>query len=618
MSKTKGSKQTLGVMVTGRAVHAALLEAGPDGLKVIRRFMRQRTARFSASQTVLPDMQSPEEDGDFSIQFTSSGSSSMENMFIGGEFSGLDLGQQGEFGEQKEQSSTFALELGDLLSECREAGYPEPQLAFAAAASEINQIELTVMRGSGKGDADSEKKKAKKKSPKSARRSQLLELLHKQNNAAIDEETVAFLPMTPSEDGMARYLALFPKVNDPVASTLRTMREQQGRRMPPIRLFDSEVPLYLGLARATRNMVPQKPKRATDAFEDAAPLSADAAYNTLIVRAGAEDTLVMFLEDGTLQQSENLRSLTAYEAPETICSRVLLLQDEYGIGEVQHVLLLSEEREDDLIESFEMFFPDARVESMRQYVPELEDEYAADVAAGALLPAVGVGLRLSDDARYKGVFEDVNLLPRQLMRRRVTLPVTWHVLALYALMFCTVLFFIARYFTLEKEIAEHQRSIQAFQQEVGPVSLDAKTLQHKIDSLEAVHAQYMRAINVLEGLLQGSDKWSRALEKVSTEVSEVTGVWIESWNPRGNGIEVSGNATARDRVVELAERLDGTISTLTFSEIRDWPVYSFKMTAPLDKGLPKAAEYLRRQVAEAEKQAAESVPITTTALDEQP
>lgn len=618
MSKNKASKQILGVMITGRAVHAALLESGSDGLKVLRRFMRQRTSRFSAAQTALPDLQTSDDETDFTVQFSGGGSSSMENMFLGSEFGGLEVGGQEDLvGEKKNQNTTFVLELGDILAECRDAGYPEPQLAFCAAASEVNQLELLVARGGSKSSDADDKSNKKKKSPKSARRSELLELLTKQHNGAFEEETVTFLQMTPSEDGMLRYLAIFPKVNDPVAGTLRTMREQQGRRMPPIRVLDTEVPLYQGLARATRNMVPQKPRRATDELEEMAPVSSDEAYNTLIVRAGAEDTLAMFLEDGTLQQSENLRSLTAYESPETICSRVLLLQDEYGIGEVQHVLLLSEEREDDLIESFEMFFPDARVESLRQYVPELEDEYTADVAAGALLPAIGIGLRLSEDARYQGVFEDVNLLPKQLLRRRITLPVTWHVLALYAILFCTVLFFMARYFTLDSKIADHQRSIQAFQEEVGPVTLDAKTLQTKIDSLENVHARYMRAINVLEGLLQGSDKWSRALEEVSDRVSEVTGIWIENWNPRGAGIEVSGNATARDRVVELAERLDGNISTLTFSEIRDWPVYSFKMNVPLEQGLPRAAEYLREKVAEAEKEAVETVPITSTALEQQ-
>jgi len=609
------TRHTLGVMITSRAVHAALLEAGSDGPKVIRRFMRQRTSRFSSAQTALPGLQNDEDATDFSVQFTEN-TSSMENMFLGSEFSGLDFTRQDDHGEQKDQAAMFMLELGDILAECRDAGYGDPVLAFAAVASEVNQVELTVLRNV-KAETKLGGKSKRKISTKIARRSELLELLAKQHSSAFEEETVAFLPMTPSEEGMQRCLAVFPKTIDPVASTLRTMREQQGRRLPPIRLFDTEVPLYLGLARATRNMAPQKPRRATDAVDDQPPVASDEAFNTLIVRAGAEDTLVLFLQDDTLQQSENLRSLTAYEAPETICSRVLLLQDEYGIGEVQHVLLLSEEREDDLIESFEMFFPEARVESLRQYVPELQDAYAAEVAPGALLPAVGVALRLSDDARYKGVFEDVNLLPKQLMRRRITLPVTWHVLALYALLFCTVLFFMARYFTLESEIATHQRNIQSFQAEAGPATYDARTLQAMIDSLEAVHARYMRAINVLEGLLQGSDRWSQALEQMSTEVSEVTGIWIESWNPRGAGLEVTGNATTRDQVVDLAERLGAQIGSLAFSEIRDWPVYSFKMTLPLEQGLPKAAQYLRQQVAQAQREAAETIPITSAALEAQ-
>ena len=119
MSTQKGSKHTLGVMVTGRAIHAALLEQGADGVKVIRRFMRQRTARFSAAQTALPDLNTSDDPTEFSIQFTDSGSSSMENMFIGGEFGGLEMSGHEGFGEQKEQASAFVLELGDILAECR-------------------------------------------------------------------------------------------------------------------------------------------------------------------------------------------------------------------------------------------------------------------------------------------------------------------------------------------------------------------------------------------------------------------------------------------------------------------------------------------------------------------
>ncbi len=602
MAKGKSSVPVLGVMVTSRVVHAVLLDTSGDETQVLRRFMRQRTARQSGASPSLPDLQASSEDGDYTVQFTDT-SSAAEHMFLGTEFSGLE-GASGVFGgdegeDKKSATSTFALELGDILAECADAGYEAPLLAFCAGASEVHQVELRA--------ATPEKKKT---TAKVLGRNALLELLAQQHSSEFSEESVAFLPMTPAEDGAGRYLAAFPKPLDPIIGTLRSMREQQGRRMPPIRLLDTEVSLYLGLARAARNLTPKK-KREDDAPETPTP------HNTLIVRAGAEDTLVLFIQDDLLWQSETLRSLTAYEAPETICSRVLLLQDEYGIGEVQHVLLLSEEREDDLVESFEMFFPDARVESLRQYVPEFDDEERGEVAGGALLPAVGVGLRLADDDRYRDVFEDVNLLPKQLLRRQFNLPVTWHVLALYALLFCTVLYFMGRFFTAETKISAHQRSIQEFQATAGPVTTDAKTLQGRIDSLQAVHARYMRAINVLEGLLQGSDKWSRALEKTSKEVAGVTGIWIESWNPRADGLELSGNATARDRVVELAERLGGTISSLTFSEIREWPVFSFKLSMSLENGLPEAARYLREQVAAAEQAAAESVPVTSAVLPAQ-
>lgn len=598
MANRKVNKHILGVMVTSRAVHAVLLEAGADDANVVRRFMRPRARGGASSPTALPEMQS-DDATDFSVQFTDT-SSGMDNMFLGSEFGGAEAASAlGQEGSKSDQPSTFMLELSDILTECKDAGFADPVIAFAEGASDIHQVEIRVVRDN----------KGKKADTKPASRSELMEQLASQFTGMITEECVAFLAMTRTDDGVQRYLAVFPKEVDPVASTLSVMREQITRQMPTVRLLDTEVPLYMGLARASRNLMPKKRGEA----EVEAPVD---LRNTLVVRAGIEDTLVLFMQDDTLRQCEILRSLTAYEAPETICSRVLLLQDEYGIGEVQQVLLLSEEREEDLVESFEMFFPDARVESMRQFVPEFQKEQGGDVATGTLVPAIAAALRVSNDSRYKNVFEDINLLPKQLLRRRLQLPVTWQVLAVYVLLFCSVLFFTARYFTQQSQIAEKQRSIQQFEQEVGPITVDAKQLQASIDSLQAVHERYMRSINVLEGLLQGSDKWSRALEKSSSEVANVSGIWIESWNPRNNGrgLELSGNATARDHVVELAQRLDGTIATLTFSEIRDWPVYSFKLNMPLENGLPKAAEYLRQRATDQAEQAAASVPVTSTSL----
>jgi Tfp pilus assembly protein PilN len=601
-------------MVTSRAVHAVLLESDADGLRVVRRFSRQRTSRLGSGGSGLPDVQESETSSDFTLQIGDDTGGGEENMFLGSEFGALDVGGEGSGPGGQEGPSTFVLELGDILAECRDAGYPNPSLAFSLSAAEVNQQEILLPQDTGKSKPRDDSAfsrvsrlgKDKDADTGSTSRSQLLELLKGHHKGPVKDECVAFLPMTPTEEGMQRYLAVFPRVDDPVAETVRQMREQEGRRMPSIRLLDSEVPLYLGLGRAAINL-------------SDSPGGAE-AQSTLIVRAGSEDTLALFIEGNVLQQSENLRSLTAYEAPETICSRILLLQDEYGIGDVDHVLLLSEEREDDLIDSFEMFFPDARVESLRGYVPQVVSEEVQEVPSGMTVPAVGVGLRLVDDPRYQGVFEDVNLLPKKLLRRKLNLPVSWHVIALYIVLFCTVLFFVARFFKMESEIAEHRRNIQQMQAQSGSVPAhitDANTLQQRIDSLQGLHEQYMNALDVLEGLLRGSDMWSRALEKTSRQVNKVSGIWIESWNPRGNSVQLVGNSMERQRVVELAERLDANISSLTFSEIREWPVYSFEMDVPLENALPEAAQFLRQQAVASDTARTDSLPVTPASLGNQ-
>lgn len=615
MAKRKKVDQVLGIMVTSRSVNAVLLESGADGTQVVRRFMRSRNARHGVGQAVMPDLQETDTSGEFTIQF-GNGGGGPDNMFLGSEFGALEPGGM-EMGSGPQGPATFSMELLDILAECRDAGYPNPTLAFCLSTSEVGQIELTVpavalsKRTNARAGRASRKPAPRKAAAEpSVKRGYLLELLEGLHNGPLQAECVTFIPMTAAEDGGGRFLAIFPKYSDPVAATVADLREHDGRRLPPIRLEDTEVPLYLGLARAAIKL-----GRKGGA-------EANRQTNTLIVRAGSEDTLVMFMEGDRLRQSEPLRSLTAYEAPETICSRVLLLQDEYGIGDVERVLLLSEEREEDLISSFEMFFPDAVVESLNRYVPQAAEQNEDREAAGAVLPAVAAGLRLVDDARYQNVFEKVNLLPKQLTRRRLNLPITWHVIALYVLLFCTVLFFVARYFGNESEISQHHRNIQEMQAQAGTaltgtVETDARILQARIDSMQALHEQYMRALNVLEGLLQGSDQWSRALEETSREVGTVSGIWIENWRPGGDGLQLEGNATSRDNVVQLAERMDASIVSLTFSEIREWPVYSFKMSVELENALPEAARFLREQLVASEETARDSLPVTSVSIQEQ-
>ncbi len=603
--KKYGSKPyVLGVMVTGRTIDAVLLHDGPEGPVILRTFRRHRNAMpaMAADMSEPSGMENDESGGDFTIQFGDAGDTGAD-LFLMSEFDSLDPAASGEVGDAGGalEVKTFELELRDIIAECEDAGYADPRVAFCNGSIDVKTTEVRtpVLRKEEAKDGESKKKKEKRKKREEAKakrnakpldKGTLVERLAEQTGEEVDPERVAFLPMTPGEGDLPRYLAIIGKDADPVVETVKVLRSKKSR-MPQIRLLDNEISAYLGLARAANllRMNAEMEEGAEVAFD---PLDPE-PRKTLVVRAGVEDTLVMFLEEDTLQHFESLRSITTYDAPETICSRVLLLQDEYGTGEVQQVYLLGEEREETLLESFTLFFPDAYVESLRTYLPFSEGEEASLERTKVL--AVAAGLRLVQDDLYDSVFPDVNLIPEKMLRRQFTMPVSWHSVALLVILFCTVLFFVYRYFTLRHHETLARQRLHL--QNMAGVEADAKRLQARIDSMEAATAGYVRALDVLDSLLVGSDQWSRALEKTARETAAIAGgIWVESWRMEGPNLELEGNATSRDYVVSLADRLDASIRSLSFSEIREWPVFSFRMIFPITRELPEAARYLREHV----------------------
>ncbi|NND71651.1 MAG: hypothetical protein HKN43_08730 [Rhodothermales bacterium] len=585
--KTIGPKDfVLSVMVSGSSLHAVLLQDGDKGPEILRRFSKHASASVGADTGGMtgPGQEMPDDAGmgDFTIKF--GGASNSSELFLASEFGADGAGDKSH--SDQGIFTTFELELEDILADCRDMGYSDPVVVFCEDATTVVSAEISIP------GTEEDGKKNKKGSDK-------FELLTATTEITATEENSAFLKMSPGEDGLERYLGITAKPNGPVEQTLKALRSRKTR-MPAVQLLDNEIAIYLGLARSAFYLVTSHDGFGDDAaseFGDTefAPLLPDSNRKSLLVRAGVEDTLVLFLEDDKLLHFENLRSITTYDAPETICSRVLLLQDEYGVGDVQHVLLLSDDREDAILDSFKMFFSDTRVESLRDYIPSVIEDPAEHSRPSAYVLATGTALRLVEDELYQGSFEEINLLPRRLLRKQIRIPVSWHVFALYGFIFASVLFWIGRYFTIESDVSEMRYKIQQYPSEYA--NLDPQVLQARVDSINAVSAGYYRALRVLDSLLVGSDMWSRAMEKSSTDAANVKGIWIDKWRPVSGGITLSGNAIARDRIVALANEIGGEIETVTFSEIREWPVFSFEMKMPIREELPEAARYLRERIA---------------------
>lgn len=592
----------LGVSVTHRTVFASLVENRSDGPVVLRTFSRPRqtadTLGFGDDQDMSRAV--PEESmGDPSVVFTIGASEKGSDLFLDSEFGGT--------GRKKAQESlgldvsmpsvrtqTVEIELKEILAECADAGYPEVRVVITMGLSDLVLHELTLQESDKSEGAEGRKKGDRVAIPgfgKSRRpgsdRERWLRQLAKESDARPEADQVAFLPMTPSETGHRRLLAVFPRSGEPVVPTLERFVDR-GRKMPRFTMIETEASLLLGMSRLLVPADEVEPRRR------------------LTIRVGSEDTAILFLEGLQVRHFESLRSITKYDPPETISSRILLLQDEYGLGEADEILVLCDGDETELLDLLAEFFPDSHILNLRPVLPPFADEFERDDSRESAL-AAAVALRALRDPLGKGLFEPVDLLPQRLMRRRrKEIPISWQNYALLGLLFASTLFFVSRYLGQQEEIDRAQARLEE-QYKKDVVERNKALLKARQDSLMYVIMGYDKALQVLDTLLYGSDRWSRAMELTASNAAAVSGVWIETWSEVDGKLVMSGTATDRNQIVRLAARMDGTIDAMTFSTIRDWPVFSYRMTVPLETDLPAAARYLREQV-----QLGLDVPVTET------
>ena len=324
----------LGVTATARNVHAILVQETDGGPVIVRQFHRT-IGESQAFAPLTPEM-SDNENSDISFNITDSNPG---GMFMAGEFGAGDPSASFDGGNdlssdsavQFQATTKFDLELLDIITECQESGYENFRIAFAIGSGFLRTAEIKARSGNEAVTDEGEETKSSILNFKRGRGGkQSVEGVFSQKfDGEFDPGKGCISPNAVDDAGMSKALAVFATGNEPVEPTLQTIRDRK-RTTPPIELLDNEITLFIGLARAAE-------RRNEDP-------TADGQENrpTLLVRAGTEDTIVMFVSGDELVRFENLRSITAFDPPETICSRVLLLQDEFGLGDAGTVVLLGE------------------------------------------------------------------------------------------------------------------------------------------------------------------------------------------------------------------------------------------------------------------------------------
>lgn len=572
------SNYALGVWVGTGFLHGALVERTEDEwtVPVYRAWSRsdgdEADMAFDEPAASGPGMEGDADD--LMIDFDDEGG----GMGFGAEFDDLGPAEQTNGAESSTSDAwDFRAALDELLDECEAEGYEDPEIAFCAEASMLDQVELRLPHDKGHEYPEEEHGQRR---PLPAKRTTLLELLDEQYDGAVDSKRVGFLAMNPSQDGRKRVLALIARPGGSVISTLSGMQEQTMARSPQARLLDVEVPLFARLARSVMDL----------------PAGSD--DKSIVVRAGVEDTTILFMEGNTLRQVEHLPEITVEDPLETICSRVLLLQDEYRMGEVQHVLLSSEDDEEGLADAFRSYFSQSQLQLLREALPGTRDESADNVHVGA----VGTALQLLNIDGFGPSSRGVNLLPKRCEPSWFRLPVGWSVPALLGLLALVTLGFVWYFVANANAISERRSTLQRLEVQVEQV--DVQTLQRHNDSLKAALTQYSDGMSVLDRLLEGSNEWSRSLAGTTGSIAEIGGLSLREWRPRDETVVLTGTATSRMNVVQLARRQDAQIAEVTYTDVRDYPLYNFELTLPRSAAPPAVVSHWQEQTDSTQQQAA--------------
>ena len=557
-SRTSGRAKDallLGLHVTPRQVFGVLVRPTADGYEPLRQFVRNRTDGSTGTVDAggaTPDDLLSESDGD--IQFGGVGQVDFSAEFIG------HLGRARD--ELRRHAGPLVRPPGRRAGAAGRVRDPRHPRGVRAGRLRAPRARLhgrfagrRVCRGGHragerKGKAGKEAKPGKARQSRArpkerpaapVKRERLLAELAKEFPLA-DKSRTAFVPMTP-RDGHQRYFAVMPAASEPVAPSLYMLREQSQYRKTALRTIEAEVPLLVGLARLA---MPAEPNE-----------------NTALVRVGAEDTIVLLLVGGQLHHYEMMQSVTAFDGPDTICSRVLLQQDVQGVGTVHNVIVMAEERERELVQGFAAFYPEARVETLREGLARLGLVGPYGPLAPSLVEATGAALAGHlRPGRAGSPFEDANLLPENLRRvsRKFTLAFAWHTLVVAVLLFMSVLYFMYTYTQQKEQIADAQQRLAEFPPETR---MSAPELQARIDSLNTRKAELSATLVVLDSLLIDTDLWTQTLLRTTRAAAQTGGVWIEEMTPNGSELQIHGYATTRARVVGMAQRLEGTINEVT-------------------------------------------------------
>jgi hypothetical protein len=301
--------------------------------------------------------------------------------------------------------------------------------------------------------------------------------------------------------------------------------------------------------------------------------AADAQMHTAVIHIGEDATRVTLMRGGAavwvapvIHESARSRTLSR-----TLVSRILLVQDEAGIRQVDRMVLTGAAEWVEAADWLRPEFPDSEI----SYLPLGEVQVAED-AKTDVIEQFAVSIALAWDlleplpAGQRG-----DLLPPELaeLNRR---GLAWHGVALtLASGIGAGLVTLAAIGLYRAEMQARQELVRV-QEEIALVeeaALRSMEMASEADDLE-------RGLARLQRLATSRYLWSSFLTSASTQFRQVGGCWVNVLADAKGGMELQGMTVRRPRLPDLAERLgDVVLRSATELRVRTRPIYRFELVS---------------------------------------
>lgn len=333
------------------------------------------------------------------------------------------------------------------------------------------------------------------------------------------------------------------------------------------------------------------------ALMDLAKLAYPVAEQVMaVVFVGEEYSRVIFMRQGEcLAFSQPIHEgLVSSQVLQTVYSRILYEQDNNDLPEIGQVVLAGGCKAIQAQPFFAGQFPQAQVDYLTAPeldLRELEDAEREQVSGFA----VPIGLALKALWPQEKRLYPVNFLPRARRKQQNPFELAWHGLLLLALLAVAALWLGGIAQEQERQLGELGQAVEVLK---GQVQENAAYVK-MVDDLNTQINQYEGRFALLDTLEARRLRWAERLGEVAWAVQATEDIWLEKLStaegnldvrrdvdaqglPPAQAISLYGKALYRDRVPELAQRLEETLVRSSMrDQIRGRAVYQFDMRIPV-------------------------------------